>query len=541
MSFSEIKPYLTGESLTIEYKDDSKDHFSDELIIKACVSLANAEGGIVLIGVTDSGKFVGSKRASQGDPQSLSGMIAERTMPSINTQVSFIKDNNKVLVKIEVPKNQTVTSTKKGLYLKRRINSKGQPENCAMSPDEIIRGTTRLGLNDLSATSLSTLTIKDIDLELVHAVSQDILQKDPTESEYEIFSKDPLYILNSLGLLDRQGKPIIATLLLFGKKESIIEKIPNHFVQYQVFGNSGEILKNEKFYDPIVRVLPELISMPELSQNTDEIIINGRSITIPEYSNHALREAFANALVHRDYTMHSGIQIQIFSNELKISSAGGFLDGITIDNLLNVPPTPRNRRLAEAMTRMKFVETSGRGIDLIYFSQARFGRPAPDYSETTKDCVIVRLYGGQANVDFCKLIYSLGEPKIMEMLVLNALFYQRNLTISQTATLLQCPEIRAKEILHELLKKGWIELIDENNPLFFLRGTIKNEKNRLTKTNFNKYKENVLNLLKNHHGLNRNDIALGINLSVHQTYRIIENLETEGKIKIIRKKWFLTD
>lgn len=541
MSFSQINQFLTGESINLEYKDDTKNHFSDDLIIKACVGLANAEGGVVLVGVTDEGRFVGSARAAKGDPQALSAMIAERTNPNINTNVFFIEEDNKTLVVIEVPKNPTVTSTKNGLYLKRRINSKGKPENSPMSVDEIIRGTTRLGLNDLSATSLSTFDINDIDLELVQKISQEIVKKAPTSSEIEIFSKDPMYILNSLGLLDRQGNPIIATLLLFGKKESIIEKIPNHFVQYQVFGSTGEILKNEKFYDPIVTLLPKLISMPELSKNTDEIIVNGRSIVIPEYSKHALREAFANALVHRDYTMHSGIQIQVFSNELKISSAGGFLEGITVDNLLSVPPTPRNRRLAEAMTRMKFVETSGRGIDLIYFSQARFGRPAPDYSETTKNCVIVRLHGGQANLDFCKLIFSLGEPNIMEMLILNALFYQRNMNIQQTATLLQCPEIRAKEILHQLLKKGWIELIDENNPLFFLRGTVKNEKNRLTKTNIEKYKENILSLLQKHHGLNRNDIALGINLSVHQTYRIIERLETEGKIKIVNKKWFLNN
>lgn len=541
MLFSKIDALLTGESMTLEYKDDSKTHFSDDLIIKACVGLANAEGGIVLIGVTDEGKFIGSTRASKGTPQTLSAMIAERTTPNINTNVIFLKENDKTLVVIEVPKYPTVTSTKNGIYLKRRINSKGEPENNPMSVDEIIRGTTRLGLNDLSATNFSNLVLDDIDLELVQNTSQEIIKKDPTSSELESFSKDPIHILNSLGLLDRQGNPIIATLLLFGKKEAIIEKIPNHFVQYQVFGPNGELLKNEKFYDPIVTLLPKLISMPELSKNTDEIIINGRSIVIPEYSQHALREAFANALVHRDYTMHSGIQIQVFSNELKISSAGGFLDGITIDNLLSAPPTPRNRRLAEAMTRMKFVETSGRGIDLIYFSQARFGRPAPDYSETTKNHVIVILHGGQANLDFCKFIFSLGEPNIMEMLVLNALFYQRNLNLQQTTKLLQCSEARTKEVLHTLLKKGWIELIDENNPLFFLRGTTKNEKNRLTKTNFEKYKDNVLYLLRSHNGLNRNDIALGINLSVHQTYRIIEKLEKEGKIKIINKKWFLAD
>lgn len=125
MLFSKIDALLTGESMTLEYKDDSKTHFSDDLIIKACVGLANAEGGIVLIGVTDEGKFIGSTRASKGTPQTLSAMIAERTTPNINTNVIFLKENDKTLVVIEVPKYPTVTSTKNGIYLKRRINSKG--------------------------------------------------------------------------------------------------------------------------------------------------------------------------------------------------------------------------------------------------------------------------------------------------------------------------------------------------------------------------------------------------------------------------------
>jgi ATP-dependent DNA helicase RecG len=494
----------------------------------------------VLIGVSDSGEFIGSTRAVQGLPIRLQGMISERTTPSINTYAHFITENDKTLVVINVPQSQTVTSTNKGLYLKRRLNSKGVPENFPMSPDEIMRATTRLGLNDLSATSLLGATIDDIDLDLVISISKEILKNNPSEAAAEVFSKDPIYILNSLGLLDRTSNPIIATLLLFGKKESIIEKIPNHFVQYQVFGVSGEILKNEKYYDPIVKLFPKLINLPEISKNTDEVIINGRSIVIPEYAHNALREAFANALVHRDYTMHSGIQIQVFTNELKVSSAGGFLEGITIDNLLNAPPTPRNRRLAEAMMRLKFVETSGRGIDVIYYSQARFGRPAPDYSETTPMYVVVRLAGGQANLDFCKLIHSLGEPTLLEMLVLNGLFLQRSMNTAQVAKLLQCPENRAKELLNQLLKKEWIEIIDEKNPIYFLRGTTKIEKNRLTQNNFERYKSKVVTLLNQHPGLNRNDIALGINLSTHQTYRILDTLEQEGIIRITSKKWHLT-
>ena len=76
--------------------------------------------------------------------------------------------------------------------------------------------------------------------------------------------------------------------------------------------------------------------------------------------------------------------------------------------------------------KTKFVETSGRGIDIIYYSQAKYGRPAPDYSMTTRDTVVINLVGGEANLKFCRFVMMIGvQLSFPEMLILNELFYQR--------------------------------------------------------------------------------------------------------------------
>ena len=535
----ELSNLLQGETLTIEYKDDSKRDFNDDLIIKACVSMSNANGGVVLIGVSDIGEIVGSLRAKKGSPQALEGMIRERTNPGINTTVSFINHENKTVVIIQVPKSIDVISTSGGLYLKRQLDSHGKPENKPMSLDEILRGVTRFGMTDLSAGILAEITLDDIDMELVLSTAQKILSSTSSEADKEIFGGTPLNILKSIGLLDRNNIPNIAAILLFGKEDVIKERIPNHFVQYQVFSNSGEILKNEKYYLPIVKLFPILLQSPELCRNSNELVINGQSIVIPEYSKDGLREAFANALVHRDYTMHSGIQVQVYPDELKISSAGGFLDGINIHNLLSVPPTPRNRRLSEAMMRLKFVETSGRGIDIIFYSQARFGRPAPDYSETTPSTVIARLIGGTANLEFCRYIMSLGKPSLSEMLILNSLFYKRSINISDAAILLQTSETVAQQILTELLKKEWLEIIDEKNPIYLLKGTLKKNKIRLNEKMQSQIKDKILKILLEHPNLNRTEMSDILNLSPDQTYRLLSSLQKENKIILDGKSWRL--
>jgi predicted HTH transcriptional regulator len=75
-----------------------------------------------------------------------------------------------------------------------------------------------------------------------------------------------------------------------------------------------------------------------------------------------------------------------------------------LDRLFSVAPSPGNIRLAEALYKLKHVESSGKGIDFIYFGQARYGRPAPDYHGSTSESVSVRLIGGNANLEFCKLL-----------------------------------------------------------------------------------------------------------------------------------------
>lgn len=537
MNKTEIEHLLTGETLEIEYKDNSKKDFSDDLIIKACVGMANARGGIILVGVSDDGHIIGDVRAKSGDENKLEYMIRERTRPSVDTNVIFFNYDDKIVTLINVKKSYNVVSTTGGAFFIRQLNSRGEPENRPMNLDDIFKGTSRFGIYDLSAETLSGLSIDDIDLDLVKSVSSNILQKNPSEAEEEIFNKEPIEILKSLGLFRIDTIPNIAALLLFGKEASIQDRIPNHFVQYQVFGETGQILKNEKYYLPIVKLLPKLLDEPELMKNSDEFILNGQSIVIPEYSKDALREAFANALVHRDYTTHSGIQIQVYPNELKVSSAGGFLDGINIDNLLTVPPTPRNRRLSEAMMKMKYVETSGRGIDIIYYSQARYGRPAPDYSMTTNNSVVVRLVGGKANLDFCRLIFSLGIPSLPEMLILNALFYQRSMSLTEIMKLIQVSDTVTKPILNELIKKNWIEILDEANPLYLLKGAIRKSKNRISKNNIENIKEKILNLLKEHNYLGKQEIASVLNLTEPQIYRVLKVLEKENKIVLNGKNW----
>ena len=67
---------------------------------------------------------------------------------------------------------------------------------------------------------------------------------------------------------------------------------------------------------------------------------------------------------------------------MEIMNAGGFPLGVTIGNLLRVQSTPRNRLLADVLSKTGIVERSGQGVDKIYRNTLSEGKEAPDYSKS---------------------------------------------------------------------------------------------------------------------------------------------------------------
>ena len=106
------------------------------------------------------------------------------------------------------------------------------------------------------------------------------------------------------------------------------------------------------------------------------------------------------------------VHVQRHDDRIEISNPGGFPEGVRLDNLLVTAPRPRNPLLADAFKRAGIVERTARGIDTIFYEQLRNGRPAPSYDRSNESSVVVVLPGGQANLDFVRLVEAgLVEPR----------------------------------------------------------------------------------------------------------------------------------
>lgn len=86
------------------------------------------------------------------------------------------------------------------------------------------------------------------------------------------------------------------------------------------------------------------------------------------YPEDACREALLNAIAHRDYSNHNGVEVYIFDDRLEIKSPGALLSTLTIDDLyaLDNRHESRNVKITQVLKTSKFMRELGEGIKRIF-------------------------------------------------------------------------------------------------------------------------------------------------------------------------------
>jgi ATP-dependent DNA helicase RecG len=195
----------------------------------------------------------------------------------------------------------------------------------------------------------------------------------------------------------------VAGLLLIGKLEALRRLLPAHEVAFQVLEGT-DVRVNEFQRAPLIRVFERVQELFSARATEVELEVGLFRVPVPNVDRSAFREALVNALTHRDYTQIGAVHVQWHTRELVISNPGGFVAGVTVENLLSVPPRPRNPRLADAFKRLGLAERTGRGVDKIFAGLLRFGRRAPDYGSSNSSTVVVRLSCAEADLAFLRMV-----------------------------------------------------------------------------------------------------------------------------------------
>ena len=150
-------------------------------------------------------------------------------------------------------------------------------------------------------------------------------------------------------------------------------------------GEDGErFIDNERITGAIPDMLKEAVDFVRMNSRTKSVIgDDGLRHDKEEYPIVAIREAILNALVHRDYSVHTEnvpIRLEMYRDRLEITNSGGLYGKITIDSLGKVRPETRNAALANMLELLKVTENRYSGIPTIRRACKDAGLPAPIFS-----------------------------------------------------------------------------------------------------------------------------------------------------------------
>lgn len=84
------------------------------------------------------------------------------------------------------------------------------------------------------------------------------------------------------------------------------------------------------------------------------------------------------------------------------------MNGYTVDNILD-RQNPRNRRIAEVLTKCGLVERSGQGMNLIFEELIKQSKPSPDFSRTDPYQVGITLHGTVQDPAFVRFVEKVGK------------------------------------------------------------------------------------------------------------------------------------
>jgi ATP-dependent DNA helicase RecG len=109
------------------------------------------------------------------------------------------------------------------------------------------------------------------------------------------------------------------------------------------------------------------------------------------YPEIALREALMNAFCHADLRLAGPILVKQFSDWIEISNPGGFIGGISPDNILHHEPVARNPRLVDALARLRLVNRSNLGVGRMFEALLIEGKEQPLIEEQGESVRVVFL------------------------------------------------------------------------------------------------------------------------------------------------------
>ena len=461
MNISDFEKVLQkGESINTEFKSWVKASSMKEriaLAVDELIAFANSKGGTVYFGVEDNGEVTGC--IGSYDLQNIVEAIYDKTRPPLFTEAREIEYQGKTVITLSVEHDGTTYATTDGRCL-RRLGKNSKP----YYPDEMSNKYSAVQNPDFSGQIIVESTEDDINKLEIYKLKEKLKARDPESTLSEM---EDMAFLSDLGLIKYDAgnlKLTIAGLLFVGKDQAIHRLLPQAEVIYLHYSQSN-LEEYDARLDMTVPIISVIDRLSEKIQDANRIVnvqVGLFRLEIVDFSERVFQEALLNALAHRDYQNQAAVYVKHYPDKIVIENPGGFPEGITEHNIITHPSVPRNKLIAETLQRLKYVQRTGQGVDIIFRDMVSSGKPYPEY-RAYNDAVSLSIYSAIDDVEFVKFVareQNLRQRNfsLSELMILRYLTDNRRISLSIATDLIQGTRDMAQKSLNSLIRDGLIEV-----------------------------------------------------------------------------------
>lgn len=379
----QLSPAEVGEALAALPEDQWLERksagVSGQTIANLLVGFANAEGGTIIIGLSDDGVVEGIGSAGTKRLTDWQRAHIDFATPPVRCQFRLIdcttakgRPDRLVVIEVESAPVKVHATNRDETYL--RVGDRNLKLNFEQRRELLYDK----GQASFEGTPAEGATLDDLEVSRISSYADRHRHSDPER------------MLKARGLIDREGRVTIAAVLLFATEPQ--HWFPQAFVRVLRYrgsergvGARQQLLSDVRVEGPIPRMIDEarkavLDQLPTRRALTG----SGRFEPVPLLPLDAWLEGLVNAVVHRSYS-HSGdhIRVEIFDDRMEIESPGRFSGLSDHSDPLQITRFARNPLVARVCADLRFGQELGEGIRRMFNEMKLAGLVDPEYHQTS--------------------------------------------------------------------------------------------------------------------------------------------------------------
>ena len=440
---------MNKENQAVEWKESWRDEY-----LKWICGFANAEGGTLVIGKNDNGNAVvlsNIEKLLEDIPNKIKDVLG------VMANVSLVKDSGKELIEIKVEPSSSPVSYK-GAFYYRSGSTKQELKGSALSHF----------LLEKQGRTWDSVAVRDIKINSLSKGAISLFKKMAKQSQRinkGILNESMSSLMDKLDLVEKSYIKRAAVLMFCSNPEKFIA---GSFVKIGFFQNESELLYHDEIkgdlFNQSQKTLEVLFSKYLKAAINYHGIQRIESYPVPD---DALREAVLNAIIHRDYSVNTPIQIRIYNDRISVCNPCELPDKWTVEKLLKKHSSrPFNPLIANAFFRAGLIEAWGRGIQRMFDSCKNAGTPKPRIIYEEGDLWVEFRF----SLSYLRIIAALPnnrklDEKLDEKLssvrikIIRLMYKNPMITVTELAQILEISRTAIDKNIQILKSKGYVSRI----------------------------------------------------------------------------------